>query len=582
MLRKIILLLGTAGLLALLPAGPPPAVAAKDPGPAPYADRWVYAPFNLLDDRKVGQLISIIRRAGKSGYTGIVLADYKFATLRFQPPAYFKNLERVRRAAEDAKLEIIPAIFPIGYSNGLLAHDPNLAEGVPVKDAPFVVKGREAVLVPDPATRVVNGGLEEAEGDSFRGFLPAGGPGKTTFADREVAHGGKVSCRMQDVRKHDRRGMCLLRQKVKFRPYTCYRFSCWVKTRGLRPPRSFRLLVRGRRGRPLNYYPGDPPKPTQDWARIEVAFNSLNETEGEVSAGLLANQAGTVWVDDLRLEELALVNVLRRKGCPLVVASADGKTTYEEGRDYHPVRDDKLGLVPYRGEYRFSHAGPRLRLTEGSRIKDGERLRVSWYHPVLTQSTQVMCCLTDPKVYDLLEKQAAEVQRLFKPKTIFMRHDEVRVVNWCELCQSAHRTPGQLLAANVRRCVKIIQKVNPDARIVVWSDMFDPFHNAKDKYYFANGTLKGSWEGLPSSVTVCNWNGNKPRDSLKWFADRGHRQVVAGYYDYDPKFTVPKRDAARKGVPRVTGFMYATFAGKYDQLEAYGKALRERAGKGEP
>ena len=68
-----------------------------------------------------------------------------------------------------------------------------------------------------------------------------------------------------------------------------------------------------------------------------------------------------MWVDDLALEELALVNVLRRPGCPLAVKSADGKTTYEEGRDFEPVVDPKLGRVPWEGEYEFDHAGPAIK-----------------------------------------------------------------------------------------------------------------------------------------------------------------------------------------------------------------------------
>ncbi len=36
---------------------------------------------------------------------------------------------------------------------------------------------------------------------------------------------------------------------------------------------------------------------------------------------------------------------------------SDGKTTYEEGRDYEPVADAKLGQVPWGGEYEFDHPG---------------------------------------------------------------------------------------------------------------------------------------------------------------------------------------------------------------------------------
>jgi len=53
---------------------------------------------------------------------------------------------------------------------------------------------------------------------------------------------------------------------------------------------------------------------------------------------------------------------------------------------------------------------------------------------------------------------------------------------------------------------------------------------------------------------VSNWNGGKAAASLKWFAERGHSQVIAGYYDGDLA-NFKKWDAAAKGVPHVTGFL---------------------------
>ena len=49
--------------------------------------------------------------------------------------------------------------------------------------------------------------------------------------------------------------------------------------------------------------------------------------------------------------------MLRRDGCPLVVVSDDGRTVYEEGKDYLPLRDVRLGQDPYAGEYSFQHSG---------------------------------------------------------------------------------------------------------------------------------------------------------------------------------------------------------------------------------
>jgi hypothetical protein len=159
-----------------------------------------------------------------------------------------------------------------------------------------------------------------------------------------------------------------------------------------------------------------------------------------------------------------------------------------------------------------------------------------------------------------------------------MGHDEIRVAGWCQACREAGKTPGAVLAANAARCVKILKEVNPQARIVVWSDMFDPNHNATPQFYLANGTLAGSWKGLPAEVIVATWKDLSwtPRQgetSLRWFADRGHSQIIAGYYDQGMD-NLQKWEAALKGVPRVTGFMYTTWHNQYKDLEAYGKRLR--------
>jgi hypothetical protein len=535
-----------------------------------YEYRWFYASNNLLVDKNADDLVALIRRAGKSGYNGVVLTDYKFNILDRMPDRYFKNVARVRAAASAAKIDIIPAVFPMGYSSGLLAHDPNLAEGLPVEQAPFLVKGREGVLVPDPAPRLANADLEEARGDRFVGFSQDD-PGKTTFADRTVVHHGKVSCRMQDVGKHNPHGNCRLSQRVSVRPHACYRFSCWVKTRDFQPADAFKLLVlgAGESDRPLTFYEGRLG-PTQDWTRIEVVFNSLNEKEVRVYAGQWEGRSGTLWVDDLAIEELALVNVLRRPGCPFTVASEDGQVKYTEGKDFLAVRDAKLGQVPYAGEYEFNHPGAALRLTDNSRIRDGDRLRVSWFHPVLIHGSQMACCLAEPKVYELLLDQAQRVNQLFKPKFFFMSHDEIRVAGWCRACRA--RKPGDLLADNVGRCVEILKRVNPKAQVIVWSDMFDPNHNAVDHFYLVNGTWEGSWKGLPPDVIIANWNSGKAAQSLKWFAGRGHPQILAGYYD-DGLDNFKHWHKEAQGIPQTKGFLYTTWQNKYDDLEAYGKLL---------
>ena len=562
-------------LLANVLAAPVRAQPAKDDAPV-YERRWFYSSANLQVDKSADELVSLIQRAAKAGYNGMLLADYKLNILDRVPDHYFANVGRVREAAEAAGVEIIPAVFPIGYSSGLLAHDPNLAEGMPAEAAPFIVRGGEARIVPLSEPLYRNGGMEEARGDRLDEFGFQDDPGSGSFVDEAITHSGRRSLRLSAGGDSPN---CRVMQTITVEPHRAYRFSAWVKAEGLRPASCFRLLILGadEGGRALTFFEGGVQS-NQDWKRVEVVFNSLDQSKVNAYVGLWGPSGGTVWVDDVSIEPMGLTNILRREGCPLVVTSDDGRATYEEGRDFEPVADPKLGRVPWDGEYAFDHDGPPIRLTSKSRIKDGQTLRVSWYHPVAIHGSQVMCCPSDPKVETLSRDQARRVNELFRPRTFFMSHDEIRCLNWDRSCLDRNMTPGAILAENVRRCVEILDETAPGCEIVVWSDMFDPSHNAVEgPYYLVNGSLKGSWEGLPLRVTIANWNSGKAAQSLAFFADRGHRQILAGYYDVDDLSGFTRWNAAAEGVPGVDGFMYTTWEHKYQLLEAYGRAMAGRS-----
>jgi hypothetical protein len=551
---------------------------AGEPGmpAAPYADRWVYCSFNLQVEKSADDLIALIDRSKRAGYTGVVLSDYKFQVLDRVPAHYFRNVERVKAAAARAGIELIPTVFSVGYSSGILAHDPNLAEGLPVVNQPYRVKDGAAVLDAGTTARLKNGDLEISQGNQFASFNWQDDPGVTTFADHAVRHRGRAACRLEPGKSQKGKTSPNVRltQTVKLRPFSAYRFSCWVKTQDLEPTGSFHLLALGTGpgGRQLTFHEGGVLS-TRDWTRIEVVFNSVDQGEANLYVGFWGDGKGTIWVDDLAIDELALVNILRREGCPLAVKSSAGETTYTESRDFEPVTDARLGRVPWDGEYEFEHAGPTIQIKPGSRIKNGQSLRVSWYHPVLTHGSQVMCCLSDPKLDQILNDQARRVNELFRPRTFFMSHDEIRVANWCLACERRHKTPGELLADNVRRCRSILKSISPQARVVVWSDMFDPHHNAVDRYYLVNGSLAGSWEGLSTELLIANWNHGKAAESLMFFAGRGHRQVIAGYYDSDDLTNFDQWNAAARGVNGIAGFMYTTWQARYGLLEQYGRSM---------
>lgn len=140
-------------------------------------------------------------------------------------------------------------------------------------------------------------------------------------------------------------------------------------------------------------------------------------------------------------------------------------------------------------------------------------------------------------------------------------------------------TPGELLAWNVKEAAKIIREIRPDAEIWVWSDMFDPMHNAVDHYYAVNGSLAGSWKGLDKDVGVANWHGGLKGKNCAFFADLGLRQILCGYYDSDEDGSaIAEWLANTKEVKGIVGAMYTTWVDKYGAMEKW--ALRAWGGGG--
>lgn len=532
--------------------------------------RWVYLQLNLQVKENVAKAEAIARRAHKAGYNGIVLADFKLNVLDRVPDFYFDHARQFKRTCDELGLEIIPAVCSVGYSDGILAHDPNLVEGLPVHDAEFVVQEGRAVLVGAGENLARGGDFEEARNHRAAGWSSQDAPGKASFMDTEVKHGGKQSLRFEDLGTNAppaANGRAI--QQVQVRPYELLHASVWIKSEDLTTPGGVRLMAIGADGRVLSHT-SLGVKRTQDWTQHHVMFNTLDNQQINFYVGCWSGGKGKFWVDDVRLEREAFVNLVRRKACPLVVKDARGRELVE-GRDFARLVDARMGNVPYAGSFDVYHQPPELKLLPAAGLTEGDKLFVSYYHTVTIYDGQVVCCLADPGVMDVIKRQLQSVEKLFAPKTYFLSHDEIRLANWCPACHRAGRSAGELLAENMRHCAALVREVNPQAKLCVWSDMFDPHHNARDNFYLVNGDLAGSWEGLPKEMTIVNWNHEQAKKSLPFFGDRGHEQVLAGYYDSDPA-AIADWLAAGKGTRGITGAMYTTWTNNFDHLEAFAEA----------
>jgi hypothetical protein len=546
---------------------------AYSPLPVKLEQRWVYLATNMLVDKHVEEALLIVKRAAKAGYNAVVLTDSKFMRWDRLPDQYVQNVRRVREGCRDLKLGCIAAVCPIGYSNDLLSRDPNLAAGLPVRDAPFLA--RDGKLVPaDDSARLVNGGFEQHKNNVPGGWRFVDQPGKITFIDSQMKHEGRCSLRMQDIALHDpQHGHGRACQTVSVKPWRYYHVSFAVKTQDFAAADQVQIAVLAPDGTALNYYQPRVEK-TQDWRRVDVTFNSLECSEVNLYLGVWGGKDGTLWWDDVRIEPASLVNVVRRDGAPLRVVSPDGKTVFAEGTDFVGAKDPRLGVEPWPGEYTVWHDPPVVTLPGGSRIHDGQKVLLSYFHTAVIHRGQVMCCMAEPKVYEILKWQVQQVHQHLAPDGYFMQHDEIRLEGWDESCAKAGMTPGELLAENVQKCAAIIRNEDPGKPIYVWSDMFDPYHNARKtgRYYLVagDGPWYGSWRGLDKDLIVVNWNSGQDtrRDSLRHFAELGHKQILAGYYDGPVGRIRGWLEDARQ-VSGVTGVMYTTWQHRYDDLEQF-------------
>ncbi len=546
-----------------------------EPEPKIYPYRWVRLNVGLSKDSDLEQVRQITRTASEHGLNGVLLSA-GLDQLDLKPADFRTRLAEVKRICEENKLDIIPAIFSTGYGGSLLAHDKNLAEGLPVKDALFVVQGQEARLVADPVVAIANGGFEEASADRLRGFDLSGAFSQLAVRDDVVKKDGGTSLRLQNFQTQPE-GTIRLTQWVTVHPYRSYRLSCWVKAESLASADPFgesffQLEVFGGEEKRKLQWENPKPAPGTEWRQVAVGFNSWGYDRVLIAPSVTGGANGKFWIDDLQLDEVALVNVLRRPGAPLQVRGEKSGVTYEEGRDFAPVADPAMNS-------RYDHPGPTIRLVPGTRMKDGERLRVSFYHPVSIYNGQTPVCMSEPKVYEIWKTQARLIHEALAPQHYFLNADEQRAAGTCKACVDRHLTLGEIMGDCVTRAFNLIRDVNPKANVAVWSDMLDPNHNASDKrqyYYLTSGNFYGSWNHVPKDLVIGCWYFERRDLSLKHFSSLGFRTIAGAYYDADdlqnPKDWLKSMDAT----PGAMGIIYTTWLDKYALLGDFGDLVSKR------
>lgn len=534
-----------------------------------YPHRWVWVTNNLGNDEQVEAVRQIARTAAEHGLTAVVLSCSGLDRLDQMSPAFEDRVRQVKQATGELGLQLIPAIFSVGYGSSVLAHDAHLREALPVRDALFQASSGTAHLVADPPVEFVNGGLEQYDGETHKlaGYNLQDAPGVHSFIDTGTSVEGSASLRFEVEGIPN--GNARLMQVVPVQPWRCYRVTVWVKTEGLAPAGGLRLqMLTPDTGRAVAPWTAGVPE-TGDWRQLTWGFNSGPHDSMRIYIGVWGGRSGRFWVDNFRIEEMGLLNVVRREGTPLAVRLDGSDTVFEEGVDYAWVNDPLLS-------WRFDHNPPLLRLLPESRVRDGDLLRVSWYHGMGVNNGQVTVCMSEEKIYRIWAEQARRLHELIAPARYLLNMDEIRMGGTCEACKRRGLSMAEILGDCITRQAGILREVNPDADVWIWSDMLDPNHNAVPDYYLVDGDYSGSWQYIPPDTGIVTWYYGRRVKSLEHFSTLGFRTLAGAYYDGGNLDNPLGWLEAMDNTPAAAGIMYTTWENDYGLLEGFGDLVSLR------
>ncbi len=528
---------------------------------------WYMQRSDSTSDESVRKTKADIDRAVAAGYTGVMLWDGAFDSLDDPNGSYDdqSRLQSVIKYAASKHLNLLATAAPFSF-----ALKPTWAEAERVIGSQFRVDRSKRQLIP------INSfpGLENSGFESGRtGWFDLGDAG--TEVDSQVKRNGGYSGMIRSSH-----GNARFHQKLVLKPWREYHLTLFYKTQDFHGFAQAEVLDRD--GLAARFNVSLNLEGTHEWTQVDHAFNSGASTEADLYFGAWGASSGTVWFDDVQLEETALIYVLRTPRTPLRVYNAvNPQEAMAERSQLDEVEDPRMmDAHPFQDTY---HTPPTIRLPIWSHLTDGEVIAMDYYAVFpIPGSNGVSMCLTDQGVLDWLKRDARAIRRVLPSGAgIMMQYDEIRQMNSCGSCRAKHMTAGELLAWNVEYAIHTFNSALPRAPLYVWNDMFDPYHNALNNYYYVEGTLAGSWKALPSTVTIMNWQLDNLSKSLTWFSGLDpqqpvpHDQIIAGYYDHGngaSDATEELRQAA--GIPGVKGLMYTTWGANYKELSSFAEGAR--------
>lgn len=462
-------------------------------------------------------------------------------------------------------IDPVPELQSLGWGQHVLRVDSRTVEGVLIENLPLkAVKGALVASEP-PVARpitIANPGFEQNQGDLAVGWQQEK-PGEYTTVVQEGAQSGKGCLRITVPEP----GTARCWQDLPCEPNHWYELGYGLKTENVNKGTAYAEVyaLKGHTDeaekapspKELGVYIGRGPDMagTKGWTQHSMRFRSGDHDSVRVYLRIQEG-TGVACFDNISLRGIKpphpLDNVIVTEAAPFTLKSEDGKTFYQEGRDYR--------LAGQNPPYPFGiGATLSIEVLSDSRIQDTACVFAS-FHQAPVES--ITCCPSEPHYQEIMHRAIVNVVTHLKPNYIHIGHDEPRVINRDGRCRGRGLTDAGLFADDVKRMHAYAKEADPNVRLMMWNDALDPYHGGSGYRH-----LVDAGKELPRDIIINIWWYDWPDavghldKSTKHFLDLGFEVTGSPWFHrknaYDWTQTLYKYG---KHDPKVLGSIYTSWA----------------------
>lgn len=301
---------------------------------------------------------------------------------------------------------------------------------------------------------------------------------------------------------------------------------------------------------------------TTGWTEFVGDFSTCNVDTASLWIGPEEYSSGTLWIDDISIENVGPLNMLRRPDTPVRVYKQPGQILMTENVDYFISETSPNSYTNY-------IASPRFTRISGGALSAGSQVTVDWSTALLFQGGRETVCWSMLEPLAHYQRQIRALDSTLAPDGIKIHINEVTLAGYDQNCLSRGMTPGQLVGSHVNQLYQIVQGRRPGMPVRSYGDPFDVW--VKDNRCHPVTTSPWTIGALQQTspllemMVMTDYSMNMD-SSFRYFNNNGHSAVLAYVGDNPFRKAVDGAAAARRAA-NCTGFsIYSWSLGSYQSM----------------